>query len=97
MHDLYNLADMLCDELCEYGRNGDLSLSSLQTIDMLAHACKNVYKIIKHKEADGGSTRKMWSKNGAEMARKLREMMCDTSDDTMRYELRRLADKVESM
>ena len=46
MKELYELKEMLCDTLEEYGKKRDLSASSLQTIDTLAHACKNVCKII---------------------------------------------------
>lgn len=57
MHDLYNLKEMLCKELSDYGKDGGLSLSSLDTIDTLAHACKNVCKIIECKENEGYSNR----------------------------------------
>ena len=104
MHDLYNLKEMLCEELKEYGRRGELTLSSLQTIDTLAHACKNVCKIIDHSEDSGYSTRRgrdrmgrFVSKDGSEMARKLREMMEEAPDEHARRELQRLAAKMESM
>lgn len=62
MHDLMNLKEMLCEELADYGRARELSPSSLQMIDTLAHACKNVCKIIESKEEEeygmsGGSYR----------------------------------------
>ena len=62
MHDLYNLKEMLCKELSDYGKDGGLTLSSLGTIDTLAHACKNICKIIESKEEEqysgrGGSYR----------------------------------------
>ena len=47
MHELQTLRDMLCDELKEYGKSGDkLSAVSLSTIDTLAHALKNLDKVI---------------------------------------------------
>lgn len=46
MHELYELKDMLCKELEEYGRKGDLDVGSLEIIDRLAHAVKNIGKII---------------------------------------------------
>ena len=46
MHDLYILKEMLCKELGEFGKHGELQESSLKTVDTLAHACKNVCKII---------------------------------------------------
>jgi len=75
MHDLYNLKDMLCEELSTYGRSKELSRSSLDDIDKLAHACKNVCKIIEEKDkesysraggsyADGRSYRGGYSMDG---------------------------------
>ena len=52
MHNLYNLKEMLCKELEEFGKRGDLQESSLKTVDTLAHACKNVCKIIECCEED---------------------------------------------
>ena len=46
MKELHNLRDMLCDELKEYGKKGELSAGSLSTIDTLAHALKNIDKVI---------------------------------------------------
>ena len=57
MHELYNLKEMLCKELCDYGKEGGLPLSSLDTIDTLAHACKNVCKIIESKDEEQYSNR----------------------------------------
>ena len=54
MHDLYALKDKLVDELAEYGRK-DLSESSLKTVDTLAHAAKNIIKVIDCCEEDGYS------------------------------------------
>ena len=49
------LFDKLCDELCEAG-NKDLTQDSLKTIDTLAHAAKNVLKIMEGcEEMEGGS------------------------------------------
>lgn len=57
MHGLYNLKEMLCKELEEYGERGELNSSSLDVIDKLAHAAKNIDKIIMCKEDEtmGGS------------------------------------------
>jgi hypothetical protein len=46
MHDLYNLKEMLMDELKEYGRKGELNSGSLEVVDKLAHAVKNICKVI---------------------------------------------------
>ena len=45
MHDLYKLKDNLVKELEELGKQ-DLSKSTLETVDKLAHAAKNVAKVI---------------------------------------------------
>ena len=102
MHDLYNLKDMLVEALADYGRRDTLTQSSVQMIDTLAHAAKNVCKVI---ESDGsneysfkrGRDRmgRYTSRDGSEMAYKLREMMGDTDDDVLRAEIGRLADKME--
>ena len=46
MHELYELRDMLCKELKEYGKKGDLSAGTLDIVDKLCHAIKNLDKII---------------------------------------------------
>ena len=45
MHEIYELKDMLCKELEEYGSK-ELTAGSLDVIDKLAHAIKNLGKII---------------------------------------------------
>ena len=52
MHELYELKEMLCKELEEYGRKGDLSAGSLEIVDKLAHAVKNLGKIIEMYEEE---------------------------------------------
>ena len=55
MNELKELRDMLCDELKEYGKKGDkLSAGSLSTIDTLAHALKNLDKVIEEDEGYSG-------------------------------------------
>lgn len=136
MHKLYDLKDMLCEELEQFGSRDKLSSSSLETIDKLAHAAKNVGKIIEMCEEeeysmDGGMSNRSYrgggmsgrysrdgyyyddggmshrrgrarngrfvSRDGSEMARKLRDMMEEAPDDSIRNEIRRLADKMENM
>lgn len=46
MHALYDLKDMLCKELEEYGKKGELSAGTLDIVDKLAHSIKNLDKII---------------------------------------------------
>lgn len=135
MHDLYNLKEMLCEELANYGKTKDLSLSTLEIIDKLAHATKNVEKIIESYEEQaysgrsydgfGGSERsrrsmrgsyadsyldggmsgrrgraangRFISRDGSEMARELRELMLEAPDEHLKSEIRRLAEKIETM
>lgn len=53
MRELYELKDMLCKELKEYGEKGELTAGSLETIDKLAHAMKNLDRVIEAYEEDG--------------------------------------------
>ena len=53
MHDLTNLKKMLVQELENYGKSGSISKASLDNIDKLAHATKNVIKIIEHCDSNG--------------------------------------------
>lgn len=54
MHELYELKMMLCDELEKYGKKGDLSTGELDVVDKLAHATKNLNKIIESYEEETG-------------------------------------------
>jgi len=54
MKELIDLREMLCEELKEYGRKGEISTGSLAAIDTLSHAIKNIDKII---DGDGYSGR----------------------------------------
>lgn len=50
MHEIYELKEMLCKELEEYGRKGEMSAGTLEIVDKLAHAVKNLGKIIEMDE-----------------------------------------------
>lgn len=56
MHELYELKEKLVDELKEYGSK-EMSAGSLDVIDKLAHATKNLCKIIEAYEDEGYSER----------------------------------------
>ena len=47
---LYDLKEMLCKQLNDYGKKGELTAAVLERVDMLAHAVKNLDKIIDHME-----------------------------------------------
>lgn len=53
MRELYELKDKLCGELKGYAKK-DISASSLTMIDTLAHALKNIDKIIEKCEEEEG-------------------------------------------
>lgn len=55
MHELYQLKEMLCKELKEYGDKGELTAGTLDVVDKLAHAAKNLDKIIEAYEDEGNS------------------------------------------
>lgn len=50
MHKLYELKEMLCEELEEYGSKDKLDVGGLEIVDKLAHAIKNIDKIIEAEE-----------------------------------------------
>lgn len=50
--EMTKLFEKLCEELCECGQK-ELNMESLKTIDTLAHAAKNVLKVMEG--CDGGS------------------------------------------
>ena len=53
MKELYELKEKLVDELKDYGKR-EISSSTLEMIDKLAHAAKNVCKVIEDSD-DGNS------------------------------------------
>ena len=52
MNALYDLKDMLVEQLVDYGTKGELSSSVLEKVDILAHAAKNLDKVIESCEED---------------------------------------------
>ena len=56
MEELYKLKDMLCEELEQYGEK-ELTAGSLDVVDKLAHALKNLDKIIENKDEYSGDYR----------------------------------------
>lgn len=55
MDALYDLKEMLCEELEEYGRKEKMDVGSLEVVDKLAHTIKNLDKIIEKYEDSGYS------------------------------------------
>lgn len=56
MQELYKLKEMLCKELEEYGAKGEMSGGTLEVVDKLAHALKNLDRIIEVKEMSEGES-----------------------------------------
>ena len=109
MKELTELREMLCDELKEYAKKGELSAGSLSTIDTLAHALKNLDKVMEDDGYSGYypmrsyrsrdrmgrySGERGYSRHG--LADKMRELMEDAPDDRTREEMRRMVDKLEN-
>lgn len=109
MHDLINLKEMLIKELEALGKSGNLSKTSLDTIDKLAHATKNLAKVIECCEQDSYSNvRDRYSREGAydmgnsygysrsndNLKGQLYKMMEMSSDERTRDELRRFIDRI---
>lgn len=69
MHGIYELKEMLCKELEEYGAKGELTAGSLEIVDKLAHAIKNLDKIIEASEEEGGYSERGGSYRGGSYAR----------------------------
>ena len=69
MHGIYELKEMLCKELEEYGAKGELTAGSLEIVDKLAHAIKNLDKIIEASETEGDYSERGGSYRGGSYAR----------------------------
>lgn len=52
MRELYELKELLCEELKEYGSKEKLDVGGLEIVDKLAHAIKNIDKIIEAYEEE---------------------------------------------
>ena len=83
------LRKKLCDELKEYGKK-EINAGTLQVIDTLAHAIKNIDKII---ETNGYSSRH--SHNS--MVDSLKRLMEESPDEMTRHEFQRFISKMETM
>jgi hypothetical protein len=143
MHELMELKERLCKELEEYGKK-DLSAGTLDVVDKLSHAIKNLDKIIENYDEEysgdmrydmdgrmmrggvayardgrgsyrGGSyargrganarrdsmgrysSERGYSRDAADLADQLRDLMEDAPDETIRRDMEKLLRKVEQM
>lgn len=90
MHELHELKDILCKELEEYGRKGELDIGSLEIVDKLAHAVKNIGKIIEMDD-DGYS----YEMRGGSYARGRRNAPRDARGRYMSYGYSRADDEMD--
>ena len=111
MNKLYELKDRLVDELKKYA-DKDVTSGNLEVVDTLAHATKNVCKIIECCEEDNYS-RMNRSKRGrysngrysnedrysyhGDMVSELRGLMDEAPNERTRQEFQRFIQKIESM
>lgn len=56
MDGLYKLKDMLCEELEDYGKKGELSAGALEIVDKLSHALKSISTVIVMEESGYSET-----------------------------------------
>ena len=66
MDKLFELKEMLCEELEEYGAKDKLDVGGLEIVDKLAHVVKNIDKIIEDSEEgySGESYRRSYAQGG---------------------------------
>ena len=64
MHELYELKEKLCEELEKYGGQ-ELTAGSLEVVDKLAHAIKNIDKILEAKEEEEYSMENSYEGGGS--------------------------------
>lgn len=57
MDNIYKLRETLCKELDEYGNRSQIDKNSLDIVDTLAHALKNIDKVIESKDEYSGYSR----------------------------------------
>lgn len=68
MHEIMELKEMLMDELSKFGSKGDLSAGDLEVVDKLAHAIKNLCKIVEG--SDKGFSRRSYYEDGGSSYRR---------------------------
>ena len=103
MHELHTLKEKLCAELEKYSSK-ELTASALDYVDKLAHAIKNIDKIIEGGEYSGTYAMRVPRRDamgrysaGSSMIEELREIRRNAPDDRSRMELDRFIQKMETM
>ena len=103
MHKLVELKETLCKELEEYAKRGsNLDIQSLSTIDTLAHAIKNIEKIINYGEgaknveqqsSTGWSTKRDKYNYYADTMGSFEKLIENAPDEQTKNELMKMRDK----
>ena len=105
MKELYELKEMLCDELKEYGKKGELkNAGTLDVVDKLAHTVKNLDKIIEAYDDDGASSMYPYSYDDGMNGRSTRDSRnyrggsyAQKRDSMGRYSRDGIADKLRDL
>lgn len=93
MKELYELKEKLVDQLKDYGKR-ELTGSSIEMIDKLAHAAKNVCKVIESSdEGNSGDYSRRWEDGRAYRGSYRRDSMGRYSRDGLADKLRVLMDE----
>ena len=111
MKELYELKEKLCNELKEYSKK-DISSGTLDVVDKLAHAAKNIDKLIAsydhgysnryensrdvYSRRDNMNRRDGYSYHG-DMMEELRGLMNDAPDESTKMEFKRFIQRMEEM
>ena len=105
MHGIYKLREMLCKELEEYGNRTSLDTSALDVVDKLAHAIKNIDKVMNsgdYNVEDHSNKRSMarysmerYTTYDSGLVEKLRGLMEEAHDERSRSEIEKLVTKME--
>lgn len=111
MEELYDLKEELISQLCMYSTGRRLDRKSVCDIDMLAHATKNLCKIIKDLEESGtGYSRaphgrmtfkrdhmgRYSTHSPAQMVEELTELMNEAPDEASRQDFQRLINRLNT-
>ena len=97
---MYDLRNMLCDELDELARKGELGAGDLEIAHKITDTIKNIDKI-EMMEDDGYSRdedySRRYSRDGGidNMKRQLQEMLDNADDESIRRAIHRCMDTIE--
>ena len=111
MHKMEELRDMLCEELEEVTRKGELSAGSLDVVDKLTHSIKSIDTILamqgngyssargRRRDSMGRYSRTpyMYDDKYSMLVSELHELMESAPDEKTRMEFKKFIHKMEEM